>query len=66
MNRVCPIMFDIGLEIDIPLDEDSMPVKNGFLTTAQQICELNCGADCLNRYLDMEYDESADTWKKER
>lgn len=66
MNRICPIEFDIGLEIDIPLDEDCMPVSNGFLTTAQKICDLSCSVDCLNRYLDMEYDESADTWKKEQ
>ena len=55
-NRICPLMFDVGLEIDFPLDEDGYPKPNGFLNTADKICEHNsCGMDCLMKYLNSEY-----------
>jgi hypothetical protein len=50
-------MFDVGLDIDLPLDADGYPVENGFLKTAQNICDGNCGVDCLMRYLNSEYVE---------
>ncbi len=57
MNRYCPLMFDVGLDIDLPLDTDGYPVENGFLKAAQNICDGNCGIDCLMRYLNSEYVE---------
>jgi hypothetical protein len=66
MNRICPLMFDEGLEIDLlPRGEDGYPVKNGFLNTAEKICGVMhgekgtdaCSYDCLMRYLNSEYEE---------
>lgn len=55
-NRICPLMFDARLEIDIPLDEDGYPIDNGFLRTARKVCEHNnCRLDCLKEYLNSEY-----------
>lgn len=56
-NRFCPLMFDVGLDIDVPLDEDGYPVENGFLKTAEGLCDGKCGWDCLIRYLYSEYEE---------
>jgi len=58
-NRICPLMFDCGLELDIEKDEDGYPKENGFIATARTICDGgNCGFECLDRYLDSEYKES--------
>ena len=65
MNRICPLMFDVGLDIDLPLDEDGDPLPNGFLKAAEAICGIMhgesgtdaCGYDCLIRYLNSEYEE---------
>ena len=54
-NRICPLDFDVGLEIDIPCDKDGIPLENGFFGTAQKMCDMNCGLDCLMRYLNSEY-----------
>lgn len=56
-NRYCPLMFDVGLEIDIPLNDEGYPVDNGFLKTAEMICDLNCGNECLMKYLNSEFIE---------
>lgn len=62
-NRICPLMFDTGLEIDLPLDDDGYPKPNGFLNTAESVCDVftnngkGCGFDCLNAYLNSEYKE---------
>lgn len=58
-NRICPLDFDIGLELDLPLDEDGYPKENGFFGTAQKLCDMECGSECLMRYLNSEYRE----WK---
>lgn len=59
MNRICPLMFDVGLDIDLPLDEDGYPLPNGFLSTAESVCDnrKGCGFDCLMEYLNSEYKE---------
>lgn len=58
-NRICPLMFDVGLEIDVPTDENGYPIDNGFLKTARKLCaENNCGIDCLRAYLNAEYEEA--------
>lgn len=60
-NRICPLMFDTGLEIDLPLDKDGYPKPNGFLKTAESVCDVythngkGCGTDCLMAYLNSEY-----------
>lgn len=65
-NRICPLMFDVGLDIDLPLDEYHEPKPNGFLYTAEKVCDVSmhngkgCGADCLMRYLNSEYKEVND------
>ena len=64
-NRICPLDFDTGLEIDLPLDEDGCPMPNGFLKTAEAICGVMhgdsgtdaCNYDCLMLYLNSEYEE---------
>lgn len=61
INRVCPLTFDIHLELDIPLDDDGYPVDNGFLLTAYSVCNGKCGYDCLMNYLNSEFDEEAET-----
>ena len=53
-NRICPLMFDVGLEIDIEVDEDGYPKDNEFSNTAHKICDGKCGIECLRKYLDME------------
>ena len=59
MNRICPLEFDTGLEIDLPFDEDRLPLQNGFLETARKVCDTKvaCGYDCLIQYLETEYEE---------
>lgn len=59
MNRICPLMFDVGLEIDVPLDEDGYPVENCFSATAHKVCHGNsCGMDCLKEFLNSELEET--------
>lgn len=49
MNRVCPVDFDIGLE----LDEGQFPAA--ITEMAHAVCtENSCGMDCLYQFLDME------------
>ena len=55
-NRICPLMFDVGLEIE-EIDEDGYPKDNVFSKTAHKICDGNCGIDCLKKYLEMEVEE---------
>ena len=57
-NRICPLMFDCGLDIYEP-QEDGYPPENGFLKTAREICGKHgkCGMDCLKAYLDSEFIE---------
>ncbi len=57
-NKICPLMFDVGLELDLPLDEDAFPVENGFIKTARKVCSKSkCDYKCLIKYLESEYDE---------
>lgn len=60
-NRICPLSFDVGLEIDVPMGDDGYPIDdgNGFIRTAHKICEKNgkCGFDCLMEYLNAEFEE---------
>lgn len=62
-NRICPLMFDDGLDIDLTLTEDGYPKPNGFLNAAEKVCDVymhngkGCGADCLMAYLNSEYVE---------
>lgn len=58
MNRICPLMFDSGLDIDLPLDEYGYPKDNVFLETAHKVCNGKCGIECLRKYLDMEISEN--------
>ena len=51
-NRICPLMFDVGLEIDVDVDEDGYPKDNVFSDTAHKICNSKCGIECLRKYLD--------------
>lgn len=58
-NRICPMDFDVGLEIDLPLDKDGIPLDNGFAWTAHRVCEsFSCGKECLMAYLNSEYLET--------
>ena len=58
MNRTCPLSFDVGLDINIDIDDDGYPKGNVFVNTARKICNNNeCGAHCLMKYLDMEVNE---------
>ena len=58
-NRICPLQFDVGLELDLPLDEDGFPVENGFIKTARKVCDTKqeCGYKCLVKYLGTEYED---------
>ena len=53
-NRICPLMFDVGLEIDVELGEDGYPKDIIFSNTAHKICDGKCDIECLRKYLDME------------
>lgn len=58
MNRICPLSFDVGLDINIEIDDDRYPKDNVFVNTARKICNNNeCGTECLMQYLDMEVNE---------
>ena len=57
MNRICPLSFDAGLDINIGIDDDGYPKDNVFINTARKICNGECGFDCLIKYLDMEVEE---------
>ena len=59
-NRICPLMFDVGLEIDVELDEDCYPKENEFSNTAHKICDGECGIECLRKYLDTEVEKVVD------
>lgn len=59
-NRICPLSFDVGLEIDVPCDDDGYPTQdgNGFVVTALKHCKGQpCGHDCLMAYLNREFIE---------
>ena len=45
MNRVCPLDFDIGLELDVPYPPE-------MTDAAHRLCHQNsCGMDCLRNFL---------------
>ena len=51
-NRICPLIFDEGLDIEINLED------NGFARAAIKICKENkCGWSCIMRYLNEEFIE---------
>lgn len=57
-NRVCPLMFDVALEIE-ELDEDGYPKDNNpFIKTARRVCDDNkCNVNCLRNFLNSEVEE---------
>ena len=59
MNRICPLMFDVGLDIDIPLGDDGYPVENGFVKIAREHCSAykKCEYGCVEAYLELEFNE---------
>lgn len=57
-NRICPLMFDVGLEIDIEVEEDGYPEDTIFSDMAHKICKGKCGVDCLRKYLDLEVNDN--------
>lgn len=50
-NKICPVMFEDGLEIDCDYPEQ-------LYTIAKSCCATNdCGVECLEVFLESEYRE---------
>lgn len=63
-NRICPLDFDVALEIDLPLDDEGFPKWNGFLNAAEEMCLVfTCGMGCLMAFLQCDYMEVQDGQK---